>query len=137
MNRPSSRHKTLILIFVALLQMLPAHAQSLPPRPTGSAIDAGNPLFANLTGLFIMNEGTGTIDKNVVDGQNGTFSGTSLPTWNATDPSIVFNGGASMNSYLDAGNGANKSFDYLAFGKMTIVAKIYVTSRVQTGIVEK
>src|SRR5262249_54447894 len=34
-------------------------------------------------------------------------------------------------------NGANKSFDYLAFGKMTIVAKIYVTSRVQTGIIEK
>jgi hypothetical protein len=59
-----------------------------------------------------------------VDGQTATFSGTNLPTWNTTDPSISLSGGVSLNSFLNAGTDLN--FDQLTPNKMTVVAKVFV-----------
>jgi YD repeat-containing protein len=107
----------------------------IPPRPAGSVLDTNNPLATNLAGLFIMNESTGTADTNLVDSQPANFSGSNLPTWNTTDPSVVFNGGGSLASYLNAGT--DLTFDQLTPGKMTIVAKVYVNTVAATGIAEK
>jgi len=106
-----------------------------PQRPSGAVLDTSNPLSNNLVGLFIMNEGTGTTDKNLVDNQTASFSGTSLPTWNTGDPSIVFNGGSSLNSYLNAGTDSN--FDQMPNNKITILAKVYVTTLAAGGVAEK
>src|SRR6185437_9080905 len=112
------------------------------PRPVptriGNAIDPSNPLSANLVGLFLMNEGTGTTDANVVDGQVATFSSNAStpPVWNTTDPSVAFNGTtSSLSSYLDAGTDLN--FDQMPTNKITVVAKIFLNSVRQGGIVEK
>jgi YD repeat-containing protein len=110
-------------------------AQSLPSRPAGSVIDPSNALSSNLAGLFVMNEATGTTDKNLVDGQNASFSRTASPTWNTSDPSIVFNGGSSLHSYLNAGT--DLTFDKLPISTMTVVAKVYVNSVSSAGIAEK
>ena len=105
-------------------------------RPQGSVLDTSNPLSTNLAGLFIMNEATGTTDKNLVDNQTASFSGTSVPTWNTVDPSVVFNGGTSLNSYLNAGT--DLTFDQLTPGKMTVLAKIYVNRPIAAaGVAEK
>ena len=106
-----------------------------PYRPVGSLLDVNNSLAANLAGLFIMNEGSGTSDKNLVDSQLSNFSGGSQPTWNTSDPSIVFNGGSSLNSYADAGT--DLTFDQLTTSKMTVVAKVYVNSVAAAGVCEK
>src|SRR6202022_120940 len=88
-----------------------------PSRPAASILDPSNALSTNLAGLFLMNEGSGTTDLNVVDGRRvANFSGASLPTWNTTDPSIIFNGGISLNSYADAGTVLG--FDKWRPGKM-------------------
>jgi YD repeat-containing protein len=108
---------------------------NLQPRPVGSMIDTNSPLSNNLAGLFLMNEGTGTYDENLVDGQVANFAGTSLPTWNTSDPSVVFNGGSSLNSYLNAGT--DLIFDDLTPGQMTVVAKVYVSAAAAAGICEK
>ena len=71
-----------------------------------------------------MNEGTGTADQNLVDGQVAQFSGVNLPGWNTFDPSIVFLSGGSLNSFLNAGT--DSIFDQLTTNQMTVVAKIYV-----------
>ena len=63
---------------------------SPPSRPVGSALDLSNPLTANLAGLFLMNEGSGTSDQNLVDNQVANFSGGSLPTWDTGGPAVVF-----------------------------------------------
>jgi hypothetical protein len=97
-----------------------------PSRPFGAVIDSTNQLSTSLVGLFLMNEGTGTSDTNLVNGQPANFSGGVPPSWKVGDPSISFNGGPSLNSYLDAGTGLN--FDQLTVSKMTIIAKIYVNS---------
>src|SRR6185437_15529083 len=107
-------------------------------RRNGSVIDPSNPLSANLVGLFLMNEGTGTTDANVVDGQVATFSSNAStpPVWNTTDPSVAFNGTtSSLSSYLDAGTDLN--FDQMPTNKITVVAKIFLNSVRQGGIVEK
>jgi YD repeat-containing protein len=106
-----------------------------PSRPSGKVLDTGNALSTNLVGLFVMNEATGTTDTNLVDSQTASFSGTSAPTWNTTDPSIAFGGGSSLNSYLNAGTDLN--FDQLPTSRITIVAKIYVSSLAASGICEK
>jgi Concanavalin A-like lectin/glucanases superfamily len=83
-----------------------------------------------------MNERTGATDLNLVDFQSATFSGASLPTWNLADPSVVFNGGPSLNSYLNAGTGL--TFDKLPNSQMTVVAKVYVNAPMTAaGVVEK
>jgi hypothetical protein len=105
----------------------------IPSRPTGSAINSANPLAANLAGLFLMNEGTGTTDKNLVDNQLAGFAGAAPPAW-SFEPSILFQGGVPLNSYLDAGT--DLSFDQLTPGQMTIVARVFVTTG-QGGIAEK
>jgi hypothetical protein len=109
--------------------------ENFPARPTGSSLDTANALATNLVGLFLMNEGTGTTDLDLVDSQTASFSGSSLPTWNTTDPSIAFGGGGSLHSYVDAG--ADLTFDQLPISKMTIVTKVYVTTVAAGGLVEK
>ncbi|HJX84792.1 MAG TPA: LamG-like jellyroll fold domain-containing protein [Candidatus Angelobacter sp.] len=106
-----------------------------PARPLGAGIDPNNALAANLAGLFLMNEGSGSTDLNLVDSQTASFAGTALPTWNAADPSIVFGGGSSLNSYVNAG--ADLTFDKLPVSKITIVAKVFVNTVAPAGIVDK
>jgi hypothetical protein len=101
---------------------------------TGS-LDTSNPLSTNLVGLFAMNEGSGATDKNLADGQLANFSGANPPTWNASDPSIVFKGGASLNSYLNAGT--DPVFDKLPVSQMTIVARVFANNVTAAGICEK
>ncbi len=105
-------------------------------RASGSVVDPSNPLSTNLVGLFLMNEGTGTTDKNIVDAQTATLSGTALPIWNTSDPSVVLRGTTtSLTSYLDAGTDLN--FDQMPTNKMTVVAKVFLNSVTQGGIIEK
>lgn len=113
----------------------PVGATPPPPRPAGSVLDSSNPLATNLVGLFIMNEGSGTTDLNLVDGQVANFSGSSSPSWNTSDPSVVFNGGGSLNSYMNAGT--DLAFDKLTTSQTTIVAKVYVTALATGGVCEK
>ena len=101
---------------------------------TGS-LDTSNPLSTNLVGLFAMNEGAGTTDKNLVDGQLATLSGASPPAFNASDPSILFKGGAALNSYLNAGT--DPIFDKLPVSQMTIVARVFANTVTAAGICEK
>jgi YD repeat-containing protein len=108
---------------------------SLPSRPTGSVLDSNNPLSTNLVGLFLMNEGSGTTDNDLVDNQTASFSGSGAPTWNTTDPSITFAGGVAQHSYLDAG--ADLTFDQLPTSQITIISKVYVTTVAAAGICEK
>jgi hypothetical protein len=114
---------------------------TLPGRPPGSVLDPMNPLSSNLIGLFIMNEGTGTmqglpaVDTNLVDGQTANPSGAAPPTWEVADPSIVFNGGAPLNSYLDAG--IDIRFNDLPTNKITVVAKVFVNVLANAGICAK
>jgi hypothetical protein len=108
---------------------------SSPARPSTSVIDSSNALSTDLVGLFLMNEGTGSTDKDLVDAQPAVFSGTTVPTWNTTDPSGVFAGGASPNSYLNAG--ADLTFDQLPTSQVTIVAKVNVSTLAAAGVCEK
>jgi len=108
----------------------------VPTRMLGASINPSSSLSQNLVGLFMMNEGSGTTDTNIVDGQTATFSGTTLPLWNTTDPSIVLRGTtSSLSSYLDAGTDLN--FDQLTPNKMTVVAKVFLNAVAQCGIAEK
>ena len=107
----------------------------VPSRPAGSTVDSNNPLSTGLVGLFLMNEATGTTDLNLVDSQTATFSGTTVPVWNTSDPSVVVKGGGSLASYLNAG--ADLTFDQLPTSQMTVVAKVFVNSMATGGIAEK
>ncbi len=107
----------------------------LPPRPTSSTLDSGNSLATSLVGLFVMNEGTGTTDLNLSDSQTASFSGTSTPTWNTSDPSVVFGGGGSLNSYLNAGT--DSAFDQMPTSRITVVSKVYVSTLAAAGVAEK
>src|SRR5204862_1285541 len=109
----------------------------LPPRSTSSTLDTGNPLATSLVGLFLMNEGTGTTDKNLYNNQTAAFtpsSGTNAPAWQS-EPSIQFKGGSALNSYLNAGT--NSAFDNMPTSKITIVGEIYVSTLAIGGIAEK
>ena len=108
---------------------------AVPPRPSGSTANPSSPLYANLVGLFAMNEGSGTSETNLVDNQTAPFSGSAAPAWNTTDPSIVFNGGANLNSYVNAGTDLN--FDQLPASKMTVVAKVYLNGLSAGAVGEK
>jgi hypothetical protein len=107
----------------------------LPPRPITAIIDTSSALASGLAGIFLMNEGTGTTDLNVVDGQLANFSGTQLPTWYLSDHTVTFLGGAALNSYLDAGTDSN--LDQLQTNQVTIVAKVMVPSLAPSGIAER
>ena len=106
-----------------------------PSRPAGSTVDPTNSLSTNLVGLFLMNEASGTTDLNLVDSQTAAFSGTNVPVWNTSDPSVVVKGGGSLASYLNAG--ADLTFDQLPTSQMTVVAKVFVNSMATGGIAEK
>jgi hypothetical protein len=82
-----------------------------------------------------MNEGKGSTDQNLVDGQQASFAGAAIPTWNTSDPSITFNGGGYLNSYLNAGT--DLIFDKLPTSQFTIVAKVFVNALTAAGIAEK
>jgi hypothetical protein len=58
-----------------------------------------------------------------------------VPTWNTSDPSIVFNGGGSLASYVNAGT--DSTFDQLPTSTMTVVAKVYVSTVAGAGVCEK
>ncbi len=113
----------------------------LPGRPPKAVLDTDNPLSTNLIGMFLMNEGTGTAqgtpaqDRNLVDMITANAVGNLPPTWEVADPSIVFNGGASLNSYLDAG--VDLLFNDMPTSKITIVAKVFVKALANGGICEK
>jgi Concanavalin A-like lectin/glucanases superfamily len=100
-----------------------------------------NPLSANMIGLFLMNRGTGTAqgtpaqDTNLVDMTTANPAGNVPPTWEVADPSILFNGGASLNCYLDAG--VDLLFNDMPTSKITIVAKVLVNALTLGGICEK
>src|SRR5262249_28591799 len=108
---------------------------ALPSRPVAAALNTSNPLATNLAGLFVMNEGSGTLDANLVSGQVATFAGTTSPTWNTSDPSVTFAGGSSLASYLDGG--ADLILDQLSVSQTTVVAKVWVNTVAAAGIVEK
>jgi YD repeat-containing protein len=108
---------------------------AIPTRTPGSTVDSSSSLYTSLVGLFVMNEGSGTTDENLADTQTASFSGSSSPTWNTSDPSVVFGGGASLNSYLNAGT--DLAFDQLTTSQMTIVAKVYVSTLAVAGVAEK
>jgi YD repeat-containing protein len=74
-----------------------------PSRSSSSVVDYSNALSTHLVGLYLMNEGSGTTDQNLTDLQAATFSGSIVPAWNTSDPSIIFGGGSSQSSYLNAG----------------------------------
>jgi hypothetical protein len=114
----------------------------VPGRPPRSVLDTANPLATNLIGLFLMNEGTETAqgksappDINLVDLAMANPSGNAAPTWEVADPSIVFHGGGSLNSYLDAG--VDLLFNNMPTDKITIVAKVLVNALFTGGICEK
>src|SRR5947209_2252846 len=106
-----------------------------PLRPVNATLDSTNPLSTGLMGLFLMNEGNGSTDKNLVNSKLAAFAGTNVPTWNFADPSMVFNGGGSLASYLDAGT--DLAFDQLPTSQITIVAKIFVNQVAAAGVCEK
>jgi Concanavalin A-like lectin/glucanases superfamily len=105
---------------------------ALPGRAPGSVLDPNNSLSENLIGLFLMNEGTGTDEgqaagtDNIVDGVTATAAGSVLPTWEVGDPSIVFYGGPSLASYLNAQ--VDPTFDDMPTSQITIVAKVLVNA---------
>ncbi len=129
----------LLLAVIALLRFAGCFTKpSRSDRPPGAVLDRSADLANNLVGLFIMNEGMGNTDKNLVDGQPAIFAGPSLPTWNTDDPSIVFNGGGAMNSFLDYFHPATDlDFAQLPTGLMTIVARVNVNTLAPAGICEK
>ncbi|HEY1527863.1 MAG TPA: IPT/TIG domain-containing protein, partial [Candidatus Angelobacter sp.] len=97
------------------------------PNRTGNVVNPASPLSQDLVGLFLMNEGTGSNDKDLVDGHSASFAGSTLPAWNTSDPSVAFTGTtASLSSYLDAGT--DLTFDQLPTNKMTVVGKIFLNS---------
>jgi hypothetical protein len=111
-------------------------------RPSGSVLDTGNLLATDLIGLYLMNggaaesmQGMPAQDVNLVDGVTANQNGAAPPTWQAADPSIQFNGGASLNSYLDAG--VDALFHDMPTSMITIVAKVFVTAVANGGICEK
>jgi len=115
---------------------------ALPGRPPGATFDPTNPLSQNLIGLFLMNDGqTGQSqgqpadDTNVVDKTPANHSGSVAPWWELADPSIVFEGGLSLNCYLDAG--IDPAFNDMPTSQITIVAKISLNGGSAGGICEK
>jgi Concanavalin A-like lectin/glucanases superfamily len=113
----------------------------LPGRPLGFILDPHNDLWANLIGLFLMNEGTGLAegqpadDTNLVDGKIASHSGPVAATWEVTDPSIVFHGGPSGTCFLDAG--VDAAFADMPTNKITIVAKVWINALTPGGFCEK
>src|SRR6185503_16545279 len=95
-------------------------------RPTLSVINKYSSLAEQLEGLFVLNEGSGTTPTTPVPGTVATFAGTSAPTWNATDPSVVFHGGGAGASYVNAG--VDLALDALPTNQLTVAAKVWVTS---------
>ena len=80
-------------------------------------------------------EGTSAQDRNLVDMTTANPAGGAPPFWEVTDPSIVFHGGPSLNSYLDAG--VDLLFNDMPTSKITIVAKVLANALIAGGICEK
>jgi Fibronectin type III domain len=110
-------------------------------RPPGSVLDTANPLSTNLIGLYLMNsavetmQGTPALDRSLVDGATASPNGGAPPTWQVADPSIQFNGGASLNSYLDAG--VDALFDDMPTSMISIVASVFVTTVANGGVARR
>jgi hypothetical protein len=115
---------------------------ALPGRPPGSTVNTNSPLYQNLIGLFLMNDGQAgqtdggpADDTNIVDGTPAAHSGATPPTWVLADPSIMFYGGASLASNLDAG--IDHAFDDMPTSQITVLAKIFFNGGAACGICEK
>jgi concanavalin A-like lectin/glucanase superfamily protein len=115
---------------------------ALPGRPPGSTVNTNSPLYQNLIGLFLMNDGQGgqtdggpADDTNIVDGTPAAHSGATPPTWVLADPSIMFYGGAPLASNLDAG--IDHAFDDMPTSQITVLAKIFFNGGAAGGICEK
>jgi len=111
----------------------------LPYRPAGAVLDTSNLLSTKLVGLFIMNEGSGTTDTNLVDSQVETFAGSTTPTWDVPQPSVVLygDGSTSLYSYLNDTTPPDLAFDKIPISQVTIVAKVYITEIFMCGVAEK
>jgi Concanavalin A-like lectin/glucanases superfamily len=114
----------------------------LPGRPPGSTRNTNSPLYQNLIGLFLMNDGQAgqtdggpADDTNIVDGTPAAHSGATPPTWVLADPSIMFYGGAPLASNLDAG--IDHAFDDMPTSQITVLAKIFFNGGAAGGICEK
>jgi hypothetical protein len=115
---------------------------ALPGRPPGSTRNTNSPLYQNLIGLFLMNDGQAgqtdggpADDTNIVDGTPAAHSGATPPTWVLADPSIMFYGGAPLASNLDAG--IDHAFDDMPTSQITVLAKIFFNGGAAGGICEK
>jgi hypothetical protein len=115
---------------------------ALPGRPPGSTVNTNSPLYQNLIGLFLMNDGQAgqtdggpADDTNIVDGTPAAHSGATPPTWVLADPSIMFYGGAPLASNLDAG--IDQAFDDMPTSQITVLAKIFFNGGAAGGICEK
>jgi hypothetical protein len=115
---------------------------ALPGRPPESTVNTNDPLYQNLIGLFLMNDGQAgqtdggpADDTNIVDGTPAAHSGATPPTWVLADPSIMFYGGASLASNLDAG--IDHAFDDMPTSQITVLAKIFFNGGAAGGICEK
>ncbi len=115
---------------------------ALPGRPPGSTVNTNGPLYQNLIGLFLMNDGQAgqtdggpADDTNIVDGTPAAHSGATPPTWVLADPSIMFYGGAPLASNLDAG--IDHAFDDMPTSQITVLAKIFFNGGAAGGICEK
>ncbi|MFN7935183.1 MAG: choice-of-anchor D domain-containing protein [Bryobacteraceae bacterium] len=107
----------------------------VPPRPTCAVLDTSSALATNLAGLFLLNEASGAVTRNLLNGTLGAFAGQSAPIWNTAEPSLNFLGGVSNNSFVDVGT--DRAFDRMPVSRFTIVAKIFVPSLGEYGIAEK
>ncbi|MGC2765606.1 MAG: LamG-like jellyroll fold domain-containing protein [Candidatus Acidiferrum sp.] len=115
---------------------------ALPGRPPESTVNTNDPLYQNLIGLFLMNDGQAgqtdggpADDTNIVDGTPAAHSGATPPTWVLADPSIMFYGGAPLASNLDAG--IDHAFDDMPTSQITVLAKIFFNGGAAGGICEK
>jgi hypothetical protein len=115
---------------------------ALPGRPPGSTVNTNSPLYQNLIGLFLMNDGQAgqtdggpADDTNIVDKTPANHSGSVAPWWELADPSIVFEGGPSLNCYLDAG--IDPAFNDMPTSQITVLARIFFNGGAAGGICEK
>jgi hypothetical protein len=115
---------------------------ALPGRPPGSTVNTNSPLYQNLIGLFLLNDGQAgqtdggpADDTNIVDKTPANHSGSVAPWWELADPSIVFEGGPSLNCYLDAG--IDPAFNDMPTSQITVLARIFFNGGAAGGICEK
>lgn len=115
------------------------------PRPTkpqlGVGLDYQRPLMDGLIALLAMQEGGGSVSLALPYGYQGTFQGSTPPTWSPNHDdgtaTLKFNGTTGIvDSYLDFGT--NVLFQDLAKGKpMTVAFRLGYSGSTQRGWIQK